>query len=347
MTHAVHLRRLALAAAAAGALLVAPAGAQAALVVTAKTFSTQEAAPLARGIVATFSDDAAGATGSFSCSASTYTGTIDFGDGTPPSPVKIADRFGGDFAMCAYTVTADHAYAHFGVFAITVSVSGGPLGHSGSDTGQITVADVNIAGDPRPATAAAGSVFTGEVARFKDANPLSSAGDFTSTIDWGDGTPITTGTITGEQGSFSVSGTHTYTAPGAFPVRVTFAHPTSPPAVALSTVTVGAAVLAPQAPQNPTVNPTGVFRASPTAISLSGLRRKGLKLRIGVGSTTAKSLTLEVRSSANRRVGTQKLKLANTGTVTLTWKPSTSLAKKLRSGRSYGLRIRLPGGPTL
>ena len=336
-------KRLALAAAIAGALLVVPAAAQADLVINGKTFATQEAAPLARSIIAVFSDDQ----GPASCSASGYTATIDWGDGTPVAPAKVNFLFGGDFGQCQFNVTGDHKYAKFGVFTTTTNVSGGPLAHSGVGTGEITVADVNIEADDRTPTATANSAFTGEVARFKDANPFSQAGDFTSSIDWGDGTPITTGVISGENGDFSVSGTHTYGSAGTFPVRVTFAHPTSAPAVALSTMTVAPGALAPQAPQNPTVNPTGVFRASPAAISLSGLKRKGLKLRIGVGATTAKSLTLEVRNSANKRVGTQKLKLTRTGTVTLTWKPSRTLASKLRSGRSYGLRIRLPGGPTL
>jgi hypothetical protein len=34
-------------------------------------------------------------------------------------------------------------------------------------------------------------------------------------------------------------------------------------------------------------------------------------------------------------------------TQTITWKPSKSLLRKLRAGRTYGLRVRLPGGPTL
>jgi hypothetical protein len=345
MTLRTHLRRLAAATAVGSALLAVPAGAQAAMVVTAKSFSTQEAAPLARTIIATFSDDAAGAPGSLSCNAGTYTGTIDWGDGSAPQAATIVNRFGGDFALCEYTVTADHRYAHFGVFNTTVSIAGGPLAHSASDTGQITVADVAIAGEGKPASASAGTPFVGPVAEFKDQNPLSQAGDFTSTIDWGDGTPTTTGVISGNNGQFEVSGTHTYTAPGSYPVRVTFSHPTAAPAVALSTMTVGAAAPQQQPQQQPQF--TGVFSVRGTSarngITLNALRTTGLAVRIA--ASKARTETVEVLSGT-KRLGTTKIKV-KPGLNNIRWRPSSKLAKKLRAGRQYGLRIKVSGEPTL
>ena len=47
------------------------------------------------------------------------------------------------------------------------------------------------------------------VATFTDANPSATAGDFTATIDWGDG-QTTTGTVTEKNGVFSVAGSNTY-----------------------------------------------------------------------------------------------------------------------------------------
>ena len=38
-------------------------------------------------------------------------------------------------------------------------------------------------------------LFKGQVASFTDANPVSTIADFTATIDWGDGTPLTAGTV--------------------------------------------------------------------------------------------------------------------------------------------------------
>jgi hypothetical protein len=348
MTTRRTFRRLATLAVTGGALLAVPAGAQAALVLNAKTFSTQEAAPLARTIIATFSDDAAGAPGSFSCSGSGYTGTVDWGDGNAPEPVTVANRFGGDFALCEYTVTADHKYAHFGVFTTTVSVSGGPLAHTGSDTGQITVADVDIKGEGKPGTATAGTPFVGEVAEFQDQNPLSSAGDFTAAIDWGDGTLISNGVISGNNGRFAVSGTHTYASAGSFPVRVTFSHPTAAPAVALTTMTVGGAAPGQQNNgQNPATQFTGVFALRGTSarngITLKALKSRGLPVRIA--ASAPRNLSVEVLRGTTK-LGSAKLKV-NKGLNNVRWRPSAKLARKLRSGRQYGLRIKVRGEPTL
>ena len=123
--------------AAAGALLAIPAVSQAALFIDAKSFSTQEATSLARSAIATFSDDHTPAT---PCDPTGYTSTVDWGDGTPVQPATVSFRFGGDFTLCEFTVNADHKYAHFGIYTTTVSVSGGPHSHSGSDTAEITVA---------------------------------------------------------------------------------------------------------------------------------------------------------------------------------------------------------------
>jgi hypothetical protein len=346
MSPRTHLRRLAALAVAGGALFVAPAGAQAAMVVTAKSFSTQEAAPLSRTILATFSDDAAGAPGAFTCSASTYTGTIDWGDGTAPEPVSIADRFGGDFPVCEYTVNSDHKYAHFGVFTTTISISGGPLAHTGADSGEITVADVNIVGESKTVNATAGQAFVGEVAEFKDQNPLSQPGDFTSTIDWGDGSLISAGVITGKDGSFSVSGSHVYATTGSFPVRVTLAHPTATPAVAL-----GSASVAPAPPQQQNNNQPTLFtptfsvrgKAKSSGITLKALRSPGLAVQIG--ASAARTETIVVLRGTSR-LGSAKVKVKR-GLNRVRFKPSSKLAKKLRSGRQYGLRIKVAGEPTL
>ena len=61
------------------------------------------------------------------------------------------------------------------------------------------------------------------IATFTDGDPTASPSNFQITINWGDGTPLdtTTGTVTGANGVFSVSGTHTYTASGTFPITVT------------------------------------------------------------------------------------------------------------------------------
>ena len=71
-------------------------------------------------------------------------------------------------------------------------------------------------------------VFSGPVGVFTDGNPVAPASDFTATIDWGDGTSPTTGTIVKLFGgsSLEVTGSHTYAASGVnggtghYPIQV-------------------------------------------------------------------------------------------------------------------------------
>jgi hypothetical protein len=79
--------------------------------------------------------------------------------------------------------------------------------------------------------------FSGTVATFTDTNTSNVAGDFTAVIDWGDGTPTTTGSVTGSNGSFTVSGTHTYTTAGQDNIKVTITDDASGTAVATATST--------------------------------------------------------------------------------------------------------------
>jgi hypothetical protein len=304
------------------------------MVVNAKTFSTQEATQLARSTIATFSDDR----GAGSCSASSYTATVDWGDGTAGAPAQVSFRFGGDFALCEYTITSDHRYAHFGVYATTISVSGGPMAHSGSDTGEITVADVDIAPKFQPFSASAGTVFNGVVAEFRDSNPLSQPGDFTSTIEWGDGSPVISGAIGGKDGQFTVSGAHTYAAPGTYTVRSSFEHPTGPPAVAVGTITVGQG--APPPPPPPLALPSVQIRLLASTLSVHALRTKGLAVRVVVSNSKARSLRVEVLRTA-RRFATSSLRLRHTDgrAETVRWHPSAALVKRLRTGVTYGFRI--------
>src|SRR5262249_61662593 len=71
------------------------------------------------------------------------------------------------------------------------------------------------------------------VATFTDSIISDTAGDFTATIDWGDGT-TTTGTVVGANGSFTVEGGHTYGDEGSEPATVTLTH-TSPGAPTAAT----------------------------------------------------------------------------------------------------------------
>ena len=66
-----------------------------------------------------------------------------------------------------------------------------------------------------------GAPFTGVVATFTDPDTTATASEYGATIAWGDGSPVTTGTISGPTGGpFTVSGSHTYITEGTFPITV-------------------------------------------------------------------------------------------------------------------------------
>jgi hypothetical protein len=67
-----------------------------------------------------------------------------------------------------------------------------------------------------------GVTFTGTVATFADPDPASTVAEYSATIDWGDATSTTPGTISGPPGGpFTVSGTHMYAEEGSYNVTVT------------------------------------------------------------------------------------------------------------------------------
>jgi type VI protein secretion system component Hcp len=74
-----------------------------------------------------------------------------------------------------------------------------------------------------------GEDTTGTVATFSDANTNDVAGEFTATVNWGDGT-TEVGTVTGQNGSFAVAvpgSTHFYADAGTDPITVTVTGPTA------------------------------------------------------------------------------------------------------------------------
>lgn len=81
------------------------------------------------------------------------------------------------------------------------------------------------------------TAFSGTVATFTTADTLVAPGTFRAIIDWGDGS-ITTGTVTGGNGTFTVTGSHTYTVGGAFLLGVQISSPTDLTADTFSTASV-------------------------------------------------------------------------------------------------------------
>ena len=85
----------------------------------------------------------------------------------------------------------------------------------------MTVAPAQLVATGKTIHAIAGSIFNGAVATFTDSNSKTTPGDFTASINWGDGKPATQGSISKTNGVFTVSGSYIYAAAGNDTVTVT------------------------------------------------------------------------------------------------------------------------------
>src|SRR5664280_160343 len=60
------------------------------------------------------------------------------------------------------------------------------------------------------------------VAGFTDPDPASTAGEYSATVDWGDGSPTSTGPVAGPTGGpFTVNGSHAYADEGTYKASAT------------------------------------------------------------------------------------------------------------------------------
>ncbi|MGO9811845.1 MAG: beta strand repeat-containing protein, partial [Isosphaeraceae bacterium] len=140
----------------------------------------------------------------------------------------------GTTADSVFEITGSHTYLETGTYAITINVAdvGGsttvisdsaiiadaPL----ADPGQTPIATTEASIFPVPVFGAPGTGappqgFVGQVAIFNDGNPTATIADFKASIDWGDGTAPTAGTIVAPVApstAFQVDGSHIYADAG-------------------------------------------------------------------------------------------------------------------------------------
>jgi len=199
---------------------------------TAAAISTTEGAAFTGATLATFSD-----AGFASNVAGDFTASVDWGDGT----TGVGTVSGGGGADL--TVSGVHTYVDEGSFPVTITLSDDAPGTAAATaTTTATVAEGDFGNLlPMTVTPTEGQAFSGGVASFTDAgNPDQVAGDFSATINWGDGT-TTTGTVSGSTGGpFTISGAHTYADEGSFKVLAAFADDS--PSTLSATITSTAAV---------------------------------------------------------------------------------------------------------
>ena len=169
--------------------------------------------------------------------------TIIWGDNMATPGTIVANPDG------TLTVSGTHTYATAGPFTLTVTATEGSRNAQG--TGQALV-QVPLAIQVSTIQASANVSFSGPVATISGAN---SASDTTATINWGDGTPATQGTISGSGNTLTVNGGHMYSQGGTFTLTVSAAEGTRSahssgqaivhPALAVEVATIQAAASLP------------------------------------------------------------------------------------------------------
>jgi large repetitive protein len=154
-----------------------------------------------------------------------FTATIDWGDGGVSSGgIALLGVSGG---VAHFQVTGNHTYTDEGAYDIHVTVlDGNGIRVTAANT-TATIGDAPLANGVGSNITFTESVPLVNVAvgQFADTNRFSSVSDFNATINWGDGTPSTSGLISLVGGTaagniFQVLGSHTYTEQGTFPISI-------------------------------------------------------------------------------------------------------------------------------
>ncbi len=145
-----------------------------------------------------------------------YRVIINWGDGTSsPGTLGVND--------IGYFVDGTHLYQAPGNYQVTTAVqviADPSLVAFGESTATVTARALTAS--PLNVLAFAGVPFVGGVASFVDSLLFdANATSYVAAINWGDGTPLTGGTIVPiGPGAFAVGGSHVYAAAGQFPVTV-------------------------------------------------------------------------------------------------------------------------------
>ncbi len=180
---------------------------------------------------------------------------VEWGDGSLPETLTAANLTSiGTPNGVVWTINAAHTYAEEGTYAYAVTVNDVD-GAAAIVSGSAVVADVplTVTAVVPPTTIAEGFTVlsAANILDFSDANPNATPGEFTTTVDWGDGTPLSTGVVNqfGPGSFFVTTGGHIYTEAGSYTIKVTVkdqggAQVQSPPSGTI-TVTDAALVASP------------------------------------------------------------------------------------------------------
>jgi hypothetical protein len=145
--------------------------------------------------------------------------TLDGSKSSDPDGDELTYTWTGDFP--AQHVVSPTITLPPGTWTVTLTVSDGLA--SDTDTTTVTVyPPITVTG--QDTSSLEGLRFSGTVGSFTDPDPDGLASEYAATIDWGDGTPASTGTIEkGMDGVFAVTGEHTYAEEGDHAATLTVA----------------------------------------------------------------------------------------------------------------------------
>jgi streptogramin lyase/PKD repeat protein len=209
--------------------------------------------------------------------------TVDWGDGSTPTAGALSpDPIGLlDTVFLGGQVSGSHTYAQAGSYSVTVTIDGtGPTGAAMTTSFVETFTVVDPTASPQPPLvlqAGKSIAYQGPLAIFSTPTPHDASGsDFTATVDWGDGSAPTAGTVVGGSDQnigppppsfepfagpvslFQVSGDHTYATLGTFTVTVTLSDKFGHSSTESTSIQVkpGPLVITPTSPIIVTADPT-------------------------------------------------------------------------------------------
>ena len=151
-----------------------------------------------------------------------YSATIDWGDGSTTSGTigSGVSPLDASLAGAYFTVAGSHSYAATGDYTFSVTISDTD-GSQATVQGMAHVAQSPLLATGVPVVVTKGLAVDGAiVAAFADAGGGDALGNYSATIDWGDSSSTTAGTVTGSGNSFIVAGSHTYTAGGDYRLKI-------------------------------------------------------------------------------------------------------------------------------
>jgi PKD repeat protein len=149
--------------------------------------------------------------------AGPFTATIAWGD-LASSPGTITPAAGGGF-----DVSGTHTYAEDGSYTVTVLITDAADNTTVAPTTTATIGEQLLSLSAQDFSLPENSATSVLVATASDPGSPDPGSDYTATIDWGDGSAPTAGTVTATGGgNFDITGSHVYADEGSHTVTTTF-----------------------------------------------------------------------------------------------------------------------------